>query len=405
MHTEPTTHPPPRARAGIDRLLNEELDCLTGRVALYSHLPATCANGCPTAQALHAALGDRLVAILSPEHGYYGQALAGDHVHSSAHPAWNIPIHSLYGAQRAPSEEMLADIDTIVVDLQDLGLRCYTYVSSLRLLLEAVAGTGRRVVIADRPIPCADTIDGPMLDDAFSSFVGLLPAPMLYGMTPGEAARFLVAERALAVDLHVVPVDHYDRSWATGRTAAPWVAPSPSIVSVESALTYPALVFSEAFPQFNHGQGTALPFQLLGGAGLDVAATLDALGDLAPLGLAAHPLWYVPAGATEPIHGLRLLATQPHCYRPITASLHIIAALQQSVGIDRLWQAPTSRPDFFDQLYGTDQVRRALQAGHTPRHITASWEQAQAPFAKARNAALLYHPTSDATLNPAQPGS
>lgn len=397
MHLDATsTNHSPLARLGIDRLLSDESDLLTGRVALYTHLPATCGNGCPSSEALHALLGDRLVALFSPEHGYYGQALAGDHVHSSTHPAWSIPIHSLYGEQRAPSVEMLAGIDTIVVDLQDLGLRCYTYVASLQLLLEAVAGTGRRVIIADRPIPSAEAIDGPLGVPAFRSFVGMLPGPMLYAMTPGEAARFLVAQLALAVDLHVVPVDGYDRTWRSVRGAVPWVAPSPSIVSLESALTYPALVFSEAFPQFNHGQGTALPFQLIGGDALSVPATLEALPDLSAQGLSANPIWYIPAGATSPIQGIRLLVTHPHSYRPITASLQIVAALQQAIGTETLWDDTASRPEFFDKLYATDEVRQALRAGEAPCRIAASWESTQAPFVEAREQALLYR-RADAT--------
>jgi uncharacterized protein YbbC (DUF1343 family) len=375
---------------GIDRLLTDQPELLRGRVALYSHLPATCANGCPSSQALHDVLGERLVAILSPEHGYYGQALAGDHVHSSTHPDWAIPIHSLYGEHRSPSAAMLAGIDTIVVDLQDLGIRCYTYVASLQLLLEAVAGSGQRVIVADRPIPAASSIDGPMLDSAFSSFVGMLPAPMLYGMTPGEAARFIVAQLDLDVELHVVPVDGYDRTWGSVQGAAPWVAPSPSIVSLESALTYPALVFSEAFPQFNHGQGTALPFQLLGGDAFEAAAVIEALPDLTPLGLTAHPLWYIPAGQTTPISGIRLLVTRPENYRPIEASLQLIAALQQIHGVEALWGAQASRPEFVDKLYGTDRVRVALMAGESPQQIAATWAPAYTAFADAREAALLY---------------
>ncbi|MDZ4198111.1 MAG: DUF1343 domain-containing protein, partial [Kiritimatiellia bacterium] len=186
-------------------------------MGLLSHDAAVDARGVPTLDRLLQA-GIRPVALFSPEHGYQGRAGAGELVPDSLHPEHPIPIHSLYGPTRIPRAEWLATLDLLLIDLQDLGVRCYTYLSTLCETLTAAAGTSLRVVVADRPVPLPNRCDGPMLDPAYESFVARVRAPMVTGMTPGEAARWFVRSNRLDVDLEVA--DGQSRAVPTAITQA-----------------------------------------------------------------------------------------------------------------------------------------------------------------------------------------
>ena len=178
---------------GIDVLLAQHRTCLRGRrVALLSHQAALCRDGATSAQRLHAELGKGLVALFGPEHGFLGQAGAGVATHTRHHPDWKIPVYSLYGACRKPTPAMLRNVDVVVCDLQDLGARCYTYLATLRNMLEAAAENDLQVIVTDRPIPLPKIVDGPMLEPAHVSFVGPAEMPMATGMTQAESAQWLV---------------------------------------------------------------------------------------------------------------------------------------------------------------------------------------------------------------------
>ena len=368
---------------GIDSLCKKHADWLEGRrVGLVAHPASVNACGTPSAEYLRKNKV-RLTALFGAEHGYYGIGGAGEEIGPRKHPRWNIAIHSLYGDTRKPTPKMLRGIDTIVFDLQDLGARCYTYVSTLRYILEAAAENKKEVIVADRPSPLANITDGPMLDPAFASFVAMIPAPVVYGMTPGETALWLKEKLKLKLDLRVAPMENYDRK-TYKPSSRKWIPPSPAIKSWKCGLCFPITVFFEALPAVDHGRGTATPFQLFGAPWMNAKETSRALNKLDLPGLRFPPKNYKAMG------GIKIDVTDPATFRPVAAAVAILHHLQEMYGMDRLWRAEGTRDEFFDKLMGTDSVRKALQKGATPASIVRAWEPGLSAFAKERRKHLLY---------------
>lgn len=381
-------------RLGIETLLGRHRGWLRGRrVALLSHQAATTATGATTAQRLREALGGSLVALFGPEHGYFGQAGAGVKTAEARHPDWGIPVHSLYGEHRKPTAAMLEGIDTVVVDFQDLGARCYTYLATLRRMLEAAGEAGIPVVVADRPVPLPRTVDGPPLDPAFRSFVADAPLPLTYGMTPGETARWLKDTLRLPVELRVAACTGWRRESHRLRDAPEWIPPSPGIRTWESAQCYLATVFTEAVACIDCGRGTNLAFRVFGAPWLDAARACSELNAQGLAGVAFHRHRYV--AGTGPYDGaeldaVRISVTDPALFRPATASVTILDVVGRIHGRARLWDATEFRPEFFDKLYGGSTTRLALRDGADWREIAASWEPSIASFRASRAQALLY---------------
>lgn len=387
---------PPDAQAfetGIEALLRHHAPALQGRrIGLVSHLAAVDRRGVTTAQRLHDTPGLSLVSLMGPEHGFFGTAGAGALCRSQRHPDWRIPIHSLYGETRKPLSSWLRGLDALVVDLQDLGCRPYTYVSTLRLVLEAAADAGLPVIVADRPIPLPRTVDGPGLDPRFESFVSAIPAPMVYGMTPGETALWLRDNVVPGATVEVAPMRNYHRDTIPLAGAPPFMRPSPSIVSRESALCFPATVCFEGLPHIDHGRQTAMPFQLIGAPWTRAEPLAEALTDHRLPGVRFHPHLYRPPNAvgSRPFSGIRLTVTDAASFRPVLTGITILHTLSALYGINRVWNRRHTRLDFFDKLLGTDTVRLALLDQAAPADIAAGWCTAHRAFRKQRKPCLLY---------------
>lgn len=390
-----STTKPHRFHPGIETLLRGKNACaLAGkRIGLVSHLAAVDRNGATTAQRLHDAPGITLACLMGPEHGFFGIAAAGESCRSQRHPDWRIPIYSLYGDTRQPRPDWLRKLDLLVVDLQDLGYRPYTYVSTLKLVLEAAAQAGLPVIVTDRPIPLPRTVDGPLLDPRFESFVSAINAPMVYGMTPAETARWLQQTCIPQVELQTVPMQGYQRDILPLTDAPPFMRPSPSIVSRESALCFPATVCLEGLPHIDHGRQTAMPFQLVGAPWTRGDALAEALNGCRLPGVMFHPHRYQPPGAKRAFSGIRLTVTDAGTFRPVLTGLSILSVLAAQHGLDRVWNRRTSRTAFVDKLMGTDAARLALMDGTAPTEIAATWRRGHRQFLKQRNACLLYQPS------------
>lgn len=380
---------------GINSLLTSLKRPLAGkRIALISHPAAVDGNGTSSAELLMSDPDIKLVACFGPEHGFWGTAPAGEFVQRRKHPYWDMPVFSLYGGHRKPTARMLAGIDALVFDVQDLGARPYTYVATLRLILEAAAEYKKNVVVADRPIPLPSSVDGPSLDPRFQSFVASIPAPMAYGMTPGETALWLKAGLGLDVDLQIAKMKNYNRQPHRQPDWPPWIPPSPEIRSWESGYCYVATVFAEAIPSLDIGRGTSLAFQVLAAPWTKGPAVCEKLSERNLPGVKFHPHYYAAgAGAMRGrfLDGIRITVTDPDSFAPATAAAHIIDCLQQLYGAGRLWRSPGARWDFFDGLFGTDAVRKALMAGESAAAITGRWRSALTSFKQARSAFLLYY--------------
>ncbi len=314
----------------------------------------------PTGDILHSAFKGRLACLFSPEHGWYGLAGPGEKTDDARHHIWNIRIHSLYGEHRHPTPEMLHGLDRIVIDLQDLGVRCYTYLATLKNMLEACAEAQIPVTVLDRPIPLGGVVDGPRRDLAFSSFVAPIDVPLCHGMTPGECATYLVCDEDLNLDLTIVKQDNWSHS-----TRIPWpnfMPPSPAIRNWDCAALYPATVFTEAYPAIDCDREGPLAFRVLGAPWMDPLHILhDVAGVLPSCGLGARSIRYRPAGgkyAGQIIDGILLSVEQPDAFYPVTGGTLLF---------DSIWRRhpeemqQDARPEWLDKLSGSTALREALR--------------------------------------------
>jgi uncharacterized protein YbbC (DUF1343 family) len=383
-------------KLGMDALLDHHPDWLEARrVGLVSHAAAVDTKGVTSAEKLVHSKNVRLTALFGPEHGFAGLAAAGELTKDETHALWGIPIYSLYGETRKPTRAMLDGVDTLIVEFQDLGARPYTYVSTLRLVLEAAAEAGKTVIIADRPVPLPLSIDGPLLDPAFETFVGLIPAPMQYGMTQGETARWLAETLGLTLDLRVSPMQGYFREGIRQPAWPEWIPPSPRIRSWESACLFTSTVFGEALPALDYGSSTAHSFQIIGAPWLDAKCLQERMNESPLPGIRFEPIRYVAMTGLHKgiqLDGLRLVITDYGSFRPVSTAVTLLAGIQSLYGVSALWEAPGTRPEWFDKLFGTDTVRLALQANTPAPDIIASWQPSLDRFNATKKRHLLYTP-------------
>lgn len=336
----------------------------------------------PTAAILRRSFGNRLKCLFSPEHGWYGLVAAGEKTDNEVHPFWNIPVYSLYGASRRPRAEWFEGLQRIVIDLQDIGVRCYTYLATMKNMLEAVSGKGIPVTVLDRPIPLGGVVDGPMREEAFSSFVAPLNIPLCHGMTPGECATYIVREEKLDVELTIIRMkdwSHADR--------APWAnftPPSPSIRNWDCAALYPATVFTEAYTALDCDRDGPFAFRVLGAPWLDVVQLFADIGKALPsCGIGVRQLRYRPSGGNyrgQVLDGLIFSIENPNAFYPVTAGTLILNALMKRHGGDLLNDA---RPAWLDKLTGSEQLRSALASGRMS-DLIQGWIDAHEPYLAAR---------------------
>ena len=275
----------------------------------------------PLGERLYAAFPRAFKAVFSAEHGYFGLAAAGEKTASARHPRWRIPVHSLYGDTRKPTPAMLKGLARVIVDLQDIGVRCYTYLATLKLVLEAATENGIEVVVLDRPVPLGGVVDGPMPAAAHMSFVCPASLPLCHGMTIGEEARYLAADIPGA-KLTVVKMN----GWSHAEHG-PWqdfLPPSPGIKSWDSAALYPATVFTEAFPALDTDRSGNLAFRVLGAEWMDPQKLIrDASEKLLNYGLSMREYrWGKIAGVLLSIENLKR-------YRPVAAGMTLLTAIRK----------------------------------------------------------------------------
>ena len=378
----------PAVRPGIDVLLSDSLHLVRGeRVGLLTNQTGVDRTGKGDVERLREA-GVHLTALFSPEHGFRG-VLDTENIGNAVDSATGLPVYSLYGAVRAPTRAMLEPVDVILVDLQSIGSRTWTYTSTTLLTLQAAAAAGKRVIVLDRPNPVGGAaVQGPVLDTAFASFVGMLPLPLRHGMTLGELARFGAARLGLSAALRVVPAAGWRRDQWFDETGLPWVRPSPNMPSLESAALYPGLVVFEG-TNLSVGRGTPIAFQVIGAPWLDAARVRAALGDVP--GVAVSDTTITPRAPTDkkyadqvlPALGFRV--TDRAAYDPTRLAARLLSAIHQ-VHRDSL----TFNQADFDRLAGSDAWRRAVEAGEAGDDIWRAWEPAVDAFKRARAAFLLY---------------
>jgi|APTNR8051073442_1049403.scaffolds.fasta_scaffold00158_49 uncharacterized protein YbbC (DUF1343 family) len=367
---------------GLDRFCREPGRLRRARLGLIAHPASVDGGGVHAALRLRQTFGKKLGALFGPEHGFYGRGGAGEEISDTRHAAWNLPIYSLYGDHRKPTAQMLAGLDAVVFDLQDLAVRCYTFVTTLRYVMEACAEQGKTLVVCDRPVPLPNVVDGPLPVPGCESFVAGVPVPLVYGMTPGEAARFLHRTLKLDVDLRVVPMRSYRREASRGSWG-PWISPSPGIRYWETAWTYPITVFTEALSVLDCGRGGTEPFQVLTAPFFEAEPLARKLNALRLPGLRFVPYW-------NRFPGVRLQVIEPDALKPAAAALQVLAVVQRLYGYDALWTATGTRREWFDKLMGNETARNMLEAGGPVRREIRRWRAEGEAFHDARSQALLY---------------
>lgn len=344
-----------------------------------------------------------LSAILAPEHGFRGAVEAGEKVKSERDPKTGVPVHSLYGASRKPSPDMLRGLDVLVFDIQDIGARFYTYISTMGLAMQAAAQARIPFVVLDRPNPLGgDYVSGFVLEPPFRSFVGQYEIPIVHGMTVGELARMIKGERLLpgleALELDVIKLEGWRRAMRWPATGLPWVATSPNIPSFASALVYPGIGMVGEL-NVSEGRGTPTPFELFGAPWLDAAGTVRRLAalkfpgvvfDVARItpksipGVAAKPRF---AGQT--FNGVAIGVTDIDAVRPMELGMHALALIAAEARTKRI--RPIYGNDrMFNQIAGTSRLRAMLDRGAGGAEIVASWAREVEAFKRRRGAHLLY---------------
>jgi uncharacterized protein YbbC (DUF1343 family)/CubicO group peptidase (beta-lactamase class C family) len=371
---------------GIDVLARDGFAPLKGkRVGLVTNHTGRATNGDSTIDVLSQAKDVKLVALFSPEHGIRG--MLDDNVSSSVDEKTRLPIHSLYGETRRPTDAMLAGVDTLVVDLQDVGTRFYTYMSTLGYVMEEAAKRKIDVVVLDRPNPINGwQIEGPRADEALVSFVAYLPImPIRHGMTIGELARLFNEENKIGARLTVIPVANWRRDYWFDQTSLLWVNPSPNMRNLNQATLYPGIGAIE-YSNVSVGRGTDQPFEQVGAPWIDgraLAATLNARG--LP-GIRFYPVTFTPSSskyANEACQGVFMVISNRTALQPVRVGLEIAAALWKLHG-DRYRMENTER------LIGSRQILERVKAGEDPARVAAAWTTDEARWRRLRAKYLLY---------------
>ena len=387
------SQPPPAAVSpGVEQFLAVVPAAVRGkRVGLITNHTGVDARGVSTIDRLFASRQVKLVALFGPEHGIRGTAADGVEISSGTDAKTRLPIFSLYGETRRPTRRMLANVDALVFDIQDIGARPYTYISTMALAMRAAEERRIPFVVLDRPNPIGGHIvEGNILDTAFRSFTGLFPIAIRHGMTTGELARMFHTRFKIGADLIVVPMREWKRDMWFDETGLPWVKPSPNIRRLETAIHYPGTVFVEA-TNLSEARGTDRALEQAGAPWLRARAVADSMNAMSLPGIRFEATRFTSArraakypGQTLP--AVRFVLTDRETYRPVSTAIHFIALVRRMHPTRFRWQ---ERGAGFDRLAGTDELRKAIEAGRL-EEVLRRWEAEAAEFGRIRAEFLLY---------------
>ncbi len=390
----------PAVKPGIDVLRDRGFDILKGkRVGLITNPTGITGDLQSTVDVLFNAPGVKLVALYGPEHGVRGDADAGESVDTYKDPRTGLPVYSLYGRTRKPTKEMLQGLDVLVYDIQDIGVRSYTYISTMGEAMEAAAEQHIPFVVLDRPDPLTGTrVEGPMLDPAFKSFIGAYPVPYVYGMTAGELAQMVNGEGWLKdgvhCDLTVVPLEGWKRSMWWDQTGLVWVPTSPHVPHAETAIFYVLTGFLGELGTANQGVGYTLPFELVGAPWVDQYALARYMNSLGLAGVAFRPMTYTPfyrESTDIQYKGVQIHLTDRERIDMTAIQMQILDALIKLFPEKNIFtRASQSNLRSFDRAAGSSSVRMAFQAGTPVTEILKSIDLGVQQFLPRRAKYLIY---------------
>jgi uncharacterized protein YbbC (DUF1343 family) len=389
-----------RTKLGIEVLLNEKIETLRGqRIGLVcnqaSVLPETFRHA---ADVFHEHPGINLTTLFGPQHGIRGDVqynmIETPHVRD---PRTGIMVYSLYSEVREPTEEMLRDVDTIVVDLQDVGCRIYTFIYTMANCMSAAAKYGKRVVVCDRPNPIGGVaVEGNITEHEFKSFVGQFELPTRHGMTSGELAKMFNEHFGIGCELEIIEMQNWSREMWGDETGLPWILPSPNIPNVETCVVFPATVHIEG-TELSEGRGTTLPFFLNGAPFIDPYAWTAELRKFDFPGIAFREAYFRPWFAEftgETCGGIQLHVTDRETFKPVILGIAMVKTVLEMYPDQFQWRQNAYEYVFdknpFDVICGTDKIRKQIEAGTGVKEIAASWASGLETFRQDREQYLLY---------------
>jgi uncharacterized protein YbbC (DUF1343 family) len=388
-----------RTRLGIERLCEGRADLKRGeRVGLVCNQASVDHDYRHSADMLRSMEGLNLTALFGPQHGIRGDAQ--DNMVETPHAQdreTGLPVYSLYSETREPTEEMLADVDVLVCDLQDVGCRIYTFVYTIANCMRAAARLGKRVIVCDRPNPIGGVeMEGNLLEPEFASFVGQFPIPTRHGMTAAELARMFNSHWGIGCELEVVQMEGWSRELWFDETDAPWVFPSPNIPTLDSATVFPGTVHVEG-TQVSEGRGTTRPFELVGAPYVEAAELERRLQGIGLPGVRFRASNFLPTfqkHAGRVCGGVQIHVTGRESFKPVLTGIAVVKALFEMYGEEFSWKEPPYEYVFdknpFDVISGTDATRKALERGDSLEAFEASWAEGLSQFSAARSEYLLY---------------
>jgi uncharacterized protein YbbC (DUF1343 family) len=389
-----------KIRTGLDLITRGWPKQLNGaRIGLLAH-PASVNRNLQHATSIGLKSGKfTLRALFGPQHGFRGETQ--DNMiewEGYRDDSTRLPVYSLYGDARQPSPEMLRDIDVMVIDLQDVGSRYYTFIWTMALVMKSCRDAGKPVVVLDRPNPIGGRLtEGPVVDNKYRSFVGLYPVPVRHGMTIGEIA-LCIKPYTPGLELGVISMKGWKRRMWFEDTGLPWVLPSPNMPTVETAAVYPGMCLLEG-TNLSEGRGTTRPFEIFGAPFIDPDALIRRLSEFRLPGVTFRPLSFLPTfqkHAGTVCGGAQIHVTEKERFRPFKTGIAIIKATFELYGKDFSWKRPPYEYEEkllpFDILAGTDRVRNDIEDGLDLKEMETWWDGELRAFNKgARKSCLLYH--------------
>lgn len=382
-------------KLGLEVFLESPLDLVAGkRVGLVACPSSVDRHLRSSVELLHQHPDINLVALFGPEHGIRGDAQAGAKVDSTVDPLTQLPVHSLYGQTQRPSPNMLRDLDLIIIDLQDAGVRFYTFVATALYVMEAARAAGISVIILDRPAPISGArVEGPILDPDFASFVGPATLPIRYALTIGELA-LLCNERDIHCDLTVVPLQDWTRQMWYDQTGLPFIPSSPNLPTLEAMTLYPGTCLFEG-TNLSEGRGTTRPFEYIGAPWIQAESLAAELNGLELAGVRFRPVYFVPAFSKyqgQLCAGVHIYVTDRERFQPVSAIVHILQTLKRTCPDSFDWRKPwmPGRMRPIDLLWGSNRLRRHIDANGPVGDLIESWQPELQDYIQRRGKYLLY---------------
>jgi uncharacterized protein YbbC (DUF1343 family) len=384
---------------GIDRLLETDRPLVSGsRVGLVCNPASIDASFRHTADRLFEDPEITVVALFGPQHGFRSDLQ--DNMIETPHATdrrRRVPVFSLYSETREPTPEMLRDVDVLVVDLQDVGTRVYTFVYTMANCMRAAARHGVRVVVCDRPNPIGgEEVEGPLLQRPWASFVGQFPVPLRHGLTIGELARLFNDQFGVGAALDVVPLEGWRRPMYHDETGLPWIIPSPNLPTLDSALVYPGAVLIEG-TNLSEGRGTTRPFELMGAPWVDGERFAAAMNARGLPGVHFRPAFFEPTfqkHARQSCGGCQTHVLDRRVFKPVRTAVELIAEFRRQDPSRFAWREPPYEYEHekqpIDILYGSDRLRITLDAGKDVGPLIASWASDEDAFRDLRRRFLFY---------------